>query len=307
MDALVAERVGPLVTIQDLGRPGWLRSGVGVAGAADRTALRLANRLVGNAETAAGLEVLLGGVTLRALRRVTVAVTGAPAPATVGGIPVGHACVLELAAGAVLRLGHAPAGMRAYVGVRGGIDVAAVLGSRSRDTLSGIGPEPVRAGSGLPVGSAQGRAVWVPNVDVAPIAELTNAPITARVVLGPRADWFDRACALFDGRWTVSPEADRIGIRLDRRDGPPIVRSDRRELPTEGIASGSIQVPPDGRPVVLLADHPITGGYPVVGVVVDADIDRLGQARPGQTIEFISSNCPRSRASGTRCTDPTPR
>lgn len=284
MNALVVEQVGPLVTIQDLGRPGWWSAGVGVSGAADRSSLRLANRLVGNPESAACLEVVLGGVTLRALRPVTLAVTGAPAPATVDGTPVGHAGVVELAAGRVLRLGFAAVGVRSYVAVRGGIDVPAVLGSRSYDTMSGLGPKPVTAPATLAIGPPP---VALPIVDVAPIASIAGGPIEARVVLGPRDDWFDCPSNLFAGRWRVSSDADRIGVRMDRDHGPALVRTIRRELATEGTPLGAIQVPPDGRPVIFLADHPITGGYPVIGVIVDADVDRIAQGRPGTVIRFV--------------------
>ncbi|WP_458690917.1 5-oxoprolinase subunit C family protein [Nocardia tengchongensis] len=283
MSALRVDRVGPLATIQDLGRPGWFDSGVGAAGAADRASLRLANRLVGNAEGAAGIEVLLGGLELLAQRHVTVAVTGASAPVTVDDRPMGTASVLEIEEGQRLRLGFAASGLRSYVAVRGGIEVSPVLGSRSRDTLSGIGPEPLRAGDVLPVGPPP-RAL--PIVDVAPVPALGNDLLTVRAVPGPRADWFTDAAALFAGEWTVSPDTDRIGARLDRRRGPALQHCVAIELPTEGMALGSVQVPPSGQPVVFLADHPITGGYPVIAVVVDADVDTVAQARPGQALRF---------------------
>jgi biotin-dependent carboxylase-like uncharacterized protein len=282
---VLVERTGPLVTVQDLGRPGWWSSGVGRSGAADRGSLRLANRLVGNLESAAALEVLLGGVTLRALRPVTMAVTGAPAPAELDGRPVGHAAVLELTTGARLRLGFADTGLRTYLAVRGGLAVPPVLGSRSRDTLSGLGPEPVRAGMVLPVGPTPAQ---LPLVDLAPLPRSTDEPLTARVILGPRDDWFVDPGLLCVGSWQVSPQADRVGVRLDRaaNSGPPLRRAGSRELPTEGTALGAIQVPPDGRPVVFLADHPITGGYPVIAVVVTADVDAIAQARPGRLLRF---------------------
>ncbi|MET7770443.1 biotin-dependent carboxyltransferase family protein [Nocardia sp. NPDC005366] len=280
---IVIERVGPLATIQDLGRPGWFDSGVGLSGAADRGSCALANRLVGNPEGAALIEVLVGGVRLRVDRHHTLAVTGAPAPAAVDGVPVGRASVLELDAGQTLGLGLAQRGLRSYIAVRGGIDVAPVLGSRSLDTMSGIGPPPLRPGDRLPVGPAPPT---FPIVDLAPVAELSADAVTARVMLGPRDDWFTDPGALFEGEWSVSPDADRVGARLDRRTGPPLRRRIRDELRTEGMALGSIQVPPSGRPVIFLADHPITGGYPVIAVVIDADVDLVAQARPGQPVRF---------------------
>ncbi|MGY0502410.1 5-oxoprolinase subunit C family protein [Nocardia sp. FBN12] len=277
------ERVGPLATVQDLGRQGWFDSGVGQAGAADRGSLRLANRLVGNPENFAAIEVLLGGLALRADAHLTVAVTGAPAPATVDGTPVGHASVLELDEGQVLRLGLASSGLRSYVAVRGGIDVAKVLGSRSRDTLSGIGPDPLAVGMQVPVGPPPRT---LPTVEFAPIPPPPEV-LRVRACPGPRADWFTDPDQLFRGSWTVSADTDRVGARLDRADGPPLVRSIARELPSEGVALGSVQVPPSGQPVVFLADHPITGGYPVIAVVLDADVDRVAQARPGDTLQFV--------------------
>ncbi|MEU1984726.1 biotin-dependent carboxyltransferase family protein [Nocardia sp. NPDC019395] len=279
---IVIEETGPLATVQDLGRPGWFDSGVGPAGAADRGALRLANRLVGNPEDAAGIEVLLGGLVLHAEDTTLVAVTGAPAPATVDGTPVGHASVLCLAPGESLRLGYTRAGLRSYIGIRGGVDIAPVLGSRSYDTLSGIGPPPLRSGSVFPVGTPPPD--W-PNVDQAPQSEPPGL-MEIRALLGPRDDWFTDPAALFTGHWTVSPDSDRVGARLDRADGPPLRRNSSAELPTEGVALGSVQVPPSGQPVIFLADHPITGGYPVIAVVLDADVDLVAQARPGQRIRF---------------------
>ncbi|RJO76978.1 biotin-dependent carboxyltransferase [Nocardia panacis] len=280
---IIIEAVGPLATIQDLGRPGWFGSGVGPSGAADRGAFRLANRLVGNPEDRAVIEVLLGGLVLRARGHQTIAVTGAPAPAMVDGVPVGHASVLELAAGQRLRLGYCATGLRSYLAVRGGIDVAPVLGSRSRDTLSGLGPEPLRAGDELPVGVLPPT---YPIVEFAPLPMPSAAPLVVSARLGPREDWFADPAALFVGEWTISPDTDRIGARLDRRAGPPLRRAREGELPTEGVALGAIQVPPSGQPVIFLADHPISGGYPVPAVVIDADIDAVAQARPGQVLRF---------------------
>lgn len=276
---------GTFSTIQDLGRAGWFSAGVGVSGAADRGSFTLANRLVGNDESAAAVECLLGGLSLEFAAPAVVAVTGAPAPITLGGRPAAHSAVLRPEAGQRLTLGLASTGMRCYVAVRGGVAVAPVLGSRSRDTLAGIGPEPLRAGDGLPVGPPPPR--W-PEVDLAPVARLTGAMITARVLLGPRQDWFTRPEDLFAGPWSVSPDVDRVGVRLERgSELPPLTRVDSAELPTEGMPLGAIEVPPSGQPVVFLADHPITGGYPVIGTVLDADIDALAQARPGDRVRFV--------------------
>ncbi|MCX4092782.1 biotin-dependent carboxyltransferase family protein [Nocardia sp. alder85J] len=270
-------------TVQDRGRAGWFHAGVGVSGAADRASFALANRLVGNDESAAAIECVLGGLCVEVCEPAVVAVTGAPVPITVGTRGEALASVLYLRPGQRVRLGTAAAGLRCYLAVRGGVQVAAVLGSRSRDTLAGIGPEPLRAGDELPVGPAPRR--W-PEVSFAPVPAMTADPVTVRVWPGPRDDWFTRPGDLYAGTWRVSTDIDRIGVRLDRADGPPLIRRDQAELPTEGMPLGAVQVPPSGQPVVFLADHPITGGYPVVGTVVDADIDRLAQVRPGQLVRF---------------------
>lgn len=283
--ALRVTAAGALSTIQDLGRPGWFAIGVGVSGAADRAALRLANRLVGNPEDAAGIETLLGGLELTALAPVLLAVTGAPAPITIDGVPEANASVLALTTGQRLRLGMATAGLRAYVGVRGGIAVEPVLGSRSRDTLAGLGPEALAAGTELPVDSTRGLP-W-PNVAVAPLPSLDTSTVEVRVLLGPREDWFTDPRSLCTGTWAMTDRADRVGVRLTRvGDHPPLTRINDKELPTEGMALGAIQVQPSGEPVVFLADHPITGGYPVIGTVLSADVDRLAQLRPGQHLRF---------------------
>jgi biotin-dependent carboxylase-like uncharacterized protein len=276
---------GPLTTVQDLGRPGHARWGVGAAGAADRGALRLANRLVGNDPAAAGLEVTFGGLRLRAGAAVHVALTGAACPATVDEQPVGHAALLHLRAGAELRLGAPRTGVRTYVGVRGGIDVPVVLGSRSTDVLAGLGPAVVTGGTVLPVGRPHGP---LPDIDQAPVREPPGDDVVLRVRRGPRDDWFSAAASaqLVDARWVVGADSDRVGLRLT---GPALERSDTavdRELASEGVVPGALQVPPSGRPTLLLTDHPLTGGYPVLAVVADADVDAAAQLRPGQGVRF---------------------
>ncbi|MFC9833418.1 biotin-dependent carboxyltransferase family protein [Rhodococcus sp. NPDC127530] len=287
MSELEVLETGPLSLIQDLGRPGYLSSGVGVSGAADRGSAKLANRLVGNDENSACIEVLMGGLALRSREVTIVAVTGAPATALLDGIPMGHASVIVMQPGQTLRLQYAQAGLRSYVGVRGGVAVPDVLGSRSTDTLSGIGPEALKPNDVLPVGTA---ATNFPNVDVAPVPPMDAGTLSVRVIGGPRDDWFTNPEALTAGAWAVSSDTDRIGARLNRHgDAPSLMRTSEAELPTEGVALGSIQVPPSGQPVVFLADHPISGGYPVIGVVADEDIDRIAQARPGQLIRFTTA------------------
>ena len=273
---------GPSTTIQDLGRAGLARFGVGASGAADRAAFLLANRLVGNEEHAAGLETTYGGLAFRALRPLVVAVTGAPVSLFLDTRAEGLNCQLYLPAGGVLRLGSPHTGVRSYVAIRGGIDVPPVLGSRSTDLLAGIGPPiPVKT-SILPVGGATRP---YPVVDMAPVAALRSEDIQLRIVLGPRDDWFaDRAIEhLLTKDFEVTADSNRVGIRLR---GPELPRRRHGELLSEGTVPGSLQVPTNGRLTLFLADHPITGGYPVIAVVVSPDVGAAAQARPGQKIRF---------------------
>ncbi|MFF7682065.1 5-oxoprolinase/urea amidolyase family protein [Microbacterium sp. NPDC007973] len=283
-DARPALRVlhpGAFTTVQDLGRAGRAALGVARSGALDRRALRVANRLVGNDEAAAGLEIALGGFVARAERDAWVCVTGALVDVVVDGRAVDAYAPQFVLAGAEVRLGSARAGLRAYLAVRGGIAAPAALGSRARDVLAGLGPAPVRAGDVLHAGSA---ASAVPVVDAFP---WTVPPSLHEVAVaeGPRAEWFaaDAWATLLDTPWSVSSDVDRVGVRLD---GPALDRGRHDELPSEGMRPGAIQVPPHGRPVVLLADGPVTGGYPVIGVVTDAALDTLAQVRPGDRVRF---------------------
>jgi len=287
--ALEIVRTGPLVTVQDLGRIGWAHLGVSRSGAADRAALRRAGRLVGNASGAAGLEVLVGGLEVRATGDLVVAVSGADCPLSLDGRAVPGESLLDLRAGSRLVLGTARHGLRAYLAVRGGVAVPPVLGSRSRDTLAALGPGPLRPGDVLPVGPTDGPDVaGPPTVDQLPVATPApdEQPVVLRALVGPRADRLEPAAAerLWTQTWHVSPNSDRIGVRLD---GAPLERAPGApDLPSEPLVRGAVQLPPGGRPVVFLADHPVTGGYPVVAAVLDADTDLLGQLGPGRAVRF---------------------
>ena len=273
---------GPLTTVQDGGRPGQGALGVGRSGAVDRAAARLANRLVGNDPDAAVLEVTLGGLVLRAGADLVVTTTGARCS-------VAHNAPVWLRSGAELRLGLPPSGLRTYVAVRGGVAVEPVLGSRSTDLLSGLGPPVLSAGDVLPVGEPTAP---MPGVDLAPVPDPPGDEVTVRVLPGPRADWFpaEAAAALTTTAWEVTGESNRIGLRLA---GVALERTRTGELASEGMVRGALQVPPSGQPVLFLADAPVTGGYPVIGYVEDADVDRCGQLRPGQTLRFRGAVVPR--------------
>jgi biotin-dependent carboxylase-like uncharacterized protein len=268
--------VGAGAFVQDLGRPGYAHLGVPRSGAFDRPALRLANRLVGNPEDAAVIEATLG-LTLRVEQAATLACTGAAC----AGLDWGTA--ITLAAGTLVRLAPPATGLRSYVAVRGGLAVEPVLASRSTDVLSGLGPRPLRPGDRLPIGPQPQRRVPDSTVP-APRTHHPAAPLL-RLSLGPRSDWFDyeSLVRLSGSVWLVRPDSDRVGLRLA---GPPLTRSWTGELPSEPVRPGALQVPADGRPILFGPDAPVTGGYPVIGVVDAAGLTAAAQLRPGDPVRF---------------------
>lgn len=290
MSALTVLHVGFGVATQDLGRPGFSDMGLGAAGAADRGSAALANRLVGNRPDAAVLEALLGSVTLRADAYVVAATAGAACPVEIeraDGRVRGAASheVLMLTPGDTLRIGTATTGLRSYVAVLGGFAVEPVLGSRSWDSLARLGPPPLSSGDVLPIGDA--RASW-PIVDAVPQPDehWPDDPVVLEATAGPRDDWFAPGWrdTLTGQDFTVGSDSDRVGVRTTAPQ--PLVRAVAHELPSEGVETGSLQVPPEGFPVLFLADHPVTGGYPVVAVLTPGSVDRAAQLRPGDTIRF---------------------
>ncbi|TDW17549.1 biotin-dependent carboxyltransferase family protein [Kribbella kalugense] len=277
MSSLTVLEPGPLATIQDRGRAGQAALGVPTSGACDRAAYELANRLVGNAAGAAAIEVTFGGLVVHADVDLVVAITGAPCT----GVPLNAPATLR--AGQLLHLGAPLTGLRTYVAIRGGVDVPPVLGSRSTDLLSGLGPSPLVASQTVPIG----RPVEpMPGVDLAPVAHPAGGQVVLRVTPGPRRDWFTDAGwqALVSQTYQVSSNSNRVGVRLD---GTPLERARSGELASEGMARGAIQIPPSGTPVIFLADHPVTGGYPVIAYVADADLDACAQVRPGQPVRLL--------------------
>lgn len=317
---LVVETAGLQALIQDRGRPGRADVGISSSGALDRAAADRAARLVGNMPGTACLESVLGGLSLRAAGDQVLAVTGAavelevvPAPmpdsadrsAIEQSEPAEQAVSaptpergwrprpglpFALKDGQTLRVGAPTDGLRVYVAVRGGIETPAVIGSRATDTLAGLGPAALSDGDRLAVGRDPGTAVdWPLEVAGAPVAQPTppSGPLEVRVVLGPRDDWFTpEALESFqEQEWAVAAASDRVGARLEGRE---LARSIERELPSEGTVPGSIQVPASGLPVVFLRDHPVTGGYPVIACVLEADLDLMAQAAPGRTVRFIA-------------------
>lgn len=251
-------------TIQDRGRPGYAHLGVSASGVVDPGLAATVNRLVGNPGDLAVLETC-GNLVVRAVTAVLVASSTAPAPVS---LRPGDVCTIR------------PDGRRAwhYLALRGGIDVEPVLGSRSTDTLSGLGPPPPAAGDLLPVGDEPRNPV------VADVAPLPIPVDVARATPGPRADWFADGWERLVGEtnWTVTV-ASRIGVRLR---GVRLERRVEAELPSEGLVRGAIQVPPDGDPVMMLADHPTTGGYPVIAVVDPDDVAIVAQRLGGSTLRI---------------------
>jgi biotin-dependent carboxylase-like uncharacterized protein len=302
--------------VEDLGRPGHAATGVSTSGAVDARSLRAANRAVGNPVGTAAIEATGGGLRLRAHGRVVVAAAGALVPLTVhraDGEPreVSPARPVVLDDGDELAVGPPARGIRTYIAARGGLDVPEVLGSRSTDLLAGLGPAPLTAGTLLhcertlgPVSSARGGqksahsagAVEVGVIEVGDVGARDPASLPApgdvvelRLVLGPRDDWFDDAALalLADQEWEVTERSNRVGLRL--AGAQPLLRAPRfadAELPSEGCVTGALQVPPDGQPVLFLADHPLTGGYPVVGAVPAAEAGLAGQLPPGARVRF---------------------
>ena len=284
---------GPFATVQDLGRRGLAQLGVTESGAADRRSLRLANRLVGNDEGAAAIEATMGQLGVRFETSTVVALTGAPCPVWVGDRAGSMYAPMHVRAGEVLELGVPETGLRTYLAVRGGLDVPSVLGARCTDTLAGLGPPPLRRGTRLPVGGA--RVGAVPPIDLAAQAAYP-AEMRLRILLGPRDDWFtpEAIAALTGSRYLVTSECDRVGVRLE---GTPLSRRVEEELKSEATVRGAVQVPPRGQPILFLADHPVTGGYPVVAVVIEDDLHLVAQARPGQCVSFrvVSAAAGRAR------------
>lgn len=287
--ALHILRPGLQALFQDLGRHGQAGQGVSASGALDLGALRAANRLAGNAPGAAALEIVDGGFALRSEGETVLAVTGAQGPlARIDGtgrhwpLPRGEA--FALADGDTLQIGPARAGLRSYLAVRGGFGVAPVLGSSATDTLAQVGPAPLRAGDRLAVRPTAQGVVGLP--ELAPALPTLDDTVVLDVVPGPRTDWFtDDAVALLAAQtWTVTPQSNRVGLRLAGDE--PLARSWHDELPSEGTVVGAIQVPASGQPVLFLADHPLTGGYPVIAAVAPHHLDLAGQIPIGARIRF---------------------
>jgi biotin-dependent carboxylase-like uncharacterized protein len=264
-------------TVQDAGRHGLAHLGVSGSGAADRSSHARANRAVGNPSSAGALESVMGGVAVRLDADRWCALAGAPAEVTVDGRIVGDPLLFRVRAGQLVRVGVPIIGLRTYLAIGGGVVGRSVLGSASYDSLAGLGTPPATAGTRWALGEPAAPAAPGPSV-----AAMPQGVSVVPAVWGPRDDLLDPADRDLLGRttWTVSGSSDRVGLRLtgDR------LRLDAGSLPSEGSVAGAVEIPPSGEPIVFLADHPVTAGYPVVAVVLPGALDLLGQCRPGDRL-----------------------
>lgn len=284
MPSLTVIRPGMLTTVQDLGRWGQQHAGVPVAGPMDAYSHRLANRLAGNPDAAAALEVTLMGPELQSDGDMTCALAGASFALTVNGRPLQMHQPFTLRAGERLRFGERTAGARATLAVRGGFDIAPVFGSRATSLISRMGPfdgRALRAGDVLPVG----RTGRTSGTSVGQPLSLPSGGARVRVVLGPHDAMFTRSAieTLLSSRYLVTPQSNRMGYRLD---GPRLEHAGSADILSDATPIGSLQVPASGQPILLMADRQTTGGYPKIATVITADLPFAGQLAPGDWIEF---------------------
>jgi 5-oxoprolinase (ATP-hydrolysing) subunit C len=287
VSALRIIAAGPLTTLQDGGRAGWLRFGVAVSGAMDQASLAIANTLVGNDWHEGALEMTLaGGIFSVEGGAVSVALAGADMAATLEGTPVPVGRSFMLRPGARLRLGSAHAGARTYLSVAGGFAASAVFGSVATHLRSGIGGFAGRAladGDLLPLKAHEmaGADRALPSDHAAPTSP------RVRVVLGPQQDYFTAGAidTLLAAEYEITAQADRMGYRLA---GLPLAHAKGYDLISDAIAAGTIQVPGNRQPILLLADRQTTGGYPKIATVISADLPALGQRRPGEKLRFAA-------------------
>jgi antagonist of KipI len=286
MGVIQVQDPGLFTTVQDLGREGFGPLGVSPSGAADAISLRLGNRLVGNAEGAAGLEMTLLGGTFLFPEGAVVALTGSDFGATLDGKPVELWSSFEAKAGQVLRLGPTRSGARCYLCIRGGIEAKLFLGSASTHILSGLGGhegQALRKGDVLKVGAASGAA-RIQRLSARAKKEM-QPRMALRITPGPQREWFsESAQRLFhESKYRVAEESNRMGIRLE---GAAIPAPSGGEMVSEGVALGAIQMPEGGKPIILFVEQQTTGGYPKIANVISADFHSLGQLRPRDEIRF---------------------
>jgi len=286
MGVIQVQEPGLFTTVQDLGREGFGPQGVSASGAADAVSLRLGNRLVGNAEGAAGLEMTLLGGTFVFSDGAIVALTGADFGATVDGAQAVLWTSMVVKPGQTLRLGPTRSGARCYLCVRGGIEVKPFLGSASTHILSGLGGHEgrsLRKGDMLKIGPANG-AVPKRRLSANALKHVLPRKVL-RVTPGSQSDWFPEAAQrmFYESRYRVAEESNRMGIRLEGGAVPEVAGG---KMISEGVSLGAIQVPDGGQPIILFVEQQTTGGYPKIANVVSADFHCLGQLRPRDEIRF---------------------
>jgi antagonist of KipI len=286
MSALVVEAPGLFTTVQDLGREGFGPIGVSASGAADPISLRIGNRLVGNPEGAAALEMTLVGGAFRFERAAVIAGTGADFGPSLDGVALPMWTSIKIREGETVRFGHSRSGARAYLCVQGGIAVEPFLGSASTHVLSGLGGfegRALRKGDRVKLGAANSH--FRKTALSAKALESLQRRKVIRVTDGPQSDWFAESSwkTLCGNTFRISEQSNRMGIRLE---GPPIQLEASREMITEGVSLGAIQVPPSGQPIILFVEQQTTGGYPKIANVISADLHSLGQLRPRDEIRF---------------------
>ena len=286
MSGMVVETPGLFTTVQDLGREGFAPMGVSASGAADPISLRIGNRLVGNPQSAAGLEMTLVGGAFAFERAAVIALTGADFGPSANGIPLPMWTSIEIQGGQTVTLGSSRSGARAYLCIRGGIAVEPFLGSASTHVLSGLGGfegRALRKGDRLDLGAA--LPLFRTRTLSPQMLERLQPRKVIRVTDGPQSDWFaSSSWKIFrESTFRVTEQSNRMGIRLE---GPPIPLDASREMITEGVSLGSIQVPPSGQPIILFVEQQTTGGYPKIANVISADVHSLGQLRPRDSIRF---------------------
>jgi biotin-dependent carboxylase-like uncharacterized protein len=287
VNAIRVAAPGFLTTVQDLGRPGHAAAGVSASGAADPLALRIGNRLVGNVDGAAALEMTMVGGSFRFEADGVFALAGADTGARLDDRPVVPFRPHPVRSGETLACTALRRGARAYLCVRGGVVVPPVFGSASTHLLTALGGcegRALRAGDRFVLGAAENRPPFYHAVDPSTIPGYLLGE-SFRVTVGPQASWFapEAHAALVETEWSVSEACDRMGIRLS---GPRIDTLEPRELLTEGVPLGAVQVPPSGQPIVLFVEHQTTGGYPKIANVIAADLARLGRLRPRDALRF---------------------
>ena len=282
--SVLVKTPGPLTTVQDEGRFFYQSSGIRPSGVMDGVAYEAANALVGNAKGEAVLEMTFLGATLEFQSASWFALTGADMQAKLDGVPVERYRAVKAEAGQILAVGMAAVGCRGYLAVRGGFDVPLVMGSRSTDVsakLGGFEGRALKAGDVLPTLPADD---WTPT-DLCYEPPVYESEITVRVVPGPQQEYFTAAGVdtFFSAVYEISPNSDRMGLRLD---GPEVESISGTDIVSDGIVFGSIQVPSGGVPIILMADHQTAGGYAKIGTVLSFDLPKLAQARPGDKVRF---------------------